>query len=324
MRRREFIAFLGGAATSPLAARAQQGLPVVGFLNSGAAAPMACRVAAFLKGLAETRHAEGRDVTIEYRWAEGNYDRLLAFATEFVRRPVNVIAAGGPPAAQAAKATTSTIPIVFTSGVDPVGAGLVTSFNRPSGNITGVHLQLAGVAEKKLGLLRLLLPQASVIAVLLNPTAPEAEPQSRSLQDAARNIGQTIKILHASNEREIANAFDDIVEQHAQALVVGADPLFFVDYPRLIQLAAQHSIPAIYDIREVVLAGGLMSYGTNLDDAYRQQGNYVGRILKGEKPGDLPVVQSSKFEFVINIKTAKALGIVISDNLMSLADEVIE
>jgi putative tryptophan/tyrosine transport system substrate-binding protein len=325
VRRRDFIKVIAGAAAAwPRAARAQQKLPVVGFLNSGAAATLADRVASFLNGLGEAGYVEGRNVAMEYRWAEGQYQRLPVFAADLVGRQVSVIAAGGPPAAQAAKAATSIIPIVFTSGADPVEAGLVASFNRPGGNVTGVHLFLAGLAEKKLGLLRLLVPQASTIAVLLNPSAAEAEPQSKSVQTAARSIGQQIQILYASNEQEIDAAFASIVARHVGALVVGSDPYFFLRHQQIIALAARHAIPTVYDLRENATAGGLISYGTSLGDAYREAGRYTGRILKGEKPADLPVLQSTKFELVINLKTAKTLGLDISDNFLTLADEVIE
>jgi putative tryptophan/tyrosine transport system substrate-binding protein len=325
MRRREFISLLGGAAAWPLVAGAQQpALPVVGFLNSASPEGYAPMVTAFSQGLKQTGYVEGQNVAMEFRWAEGHYDLLPELAAELVRRQVAVIAAGGPPAALAAKAATSTIPIVFTSGTDPVKLGLVSSFNRPGGNITGVHLFLSELNTKKLGLLRDLLPQAKVIGLLLNPTAENAEPQSRDLQAAGQALGFQIQRVNASSDREFESAFATLVEQRVDALVVGSDPFLNSRRDQLVALAARHAIPAVYEVREFADAGGLMTYGTSIKDAYRQAGAYVGQILKGAKAADLPVMQSTKFEFVINIKTAKTLGIKVPDNVLSLADEVIE
>jgi putative ABC transport system substrate-binding protein len=325
--RREFITLLGDAAVAwPLAARAQQPtMPVVGFLSGAAPGPFTHLVAAFREGLKETGYIEGQNATIEYRWAEGHYERLPVLAVDLVRRQVAVIAAtGGTRAGLAAKAATATIPIVFSSGADPIKAGLVASLNRPGGNITGVYLLIGELDPKKLGLLRELVPHASVIAVLLNPNSAEVRARSAVVQEAARTVGQQIHILHASTERELETAFASLVQLRAGALVVGSDPFFNSRRGQLIALAARYAIPAIYEGREYALAGGLISYGTSLAEGYRQVGLYAGRILKGEKPMDLPIVQSTKFEFVINLKTAKALGFTVPNSMQLLADEVIE
>ena len=326
MRRRDFIKGIAGLTVAwPLVAGAQQpAMPVVGFLNSASPEGYAPMVTAFSQGLKQTGYVEGQNVAMEFRWAEGHYDLLPELAAELVRRQVAVIAAGGPPAALAAKAATSTIPIVFTSGTDPVKLGLVSSFNRPGGNITGVHLFLSELNTKKLGLLRDLLPQAKVIGLLLNPTAENAEPQLRDLQAAGQALGFQIQRVNASSDREFESAFATLVEQRVDALVVGSDPFLDSRRDQLVALAARHAIPAVYEVREFADAGGLMTYGTSIKDAYRQAGAYVGQILKGAKAADLPVMQSTKFEFVINIKTAKTLGIKVPDNVLSLADEVIE
>ena len=326
IRRRELLAVLGGAAVAwPRAARAQQlAMPVVGFLGTTTPDDYASRVTAFHEGLKEAGYIEGQNVAMEYRWPEGRYDRLPMLAADLVRRQVAVIAAGGPSAARAAKAATSTVPIVFTSGDDPVEAGLVRSLNRPGGNITGVHLFLTELNAKKLGLMRDLLPHLQAMAALLNPTSQNADPQSKELQAAGSALGLHIDIFNASSESEIDAAFIAIAQQRLGALVVGNDPFFLGRREQLVALAARHAIPVVYDVREFADAGGLMTYGTNLKNAYRQAGVYVGRILKGEKPADLPVLRSTKFEFVINLKTAKALGLTFPPGLLAIADEVIE
>jgi putative tryptophan/tyrosine transport system substrate-binding protein len=323
MQRRAFIAALAGAAVWPLAARTQQPpIPVIGLLNSLSADwPFGV---AFRQGLKEMGYVEGQNVVIEYRWAEGHYDRLPELAADLVRRQVAVIAAtGGDPSALAAKAATTTIPIVFNVAEDPVKAGLVTSLNRPGGNMTGVSL-LTGALEGKLELLHELVPGAAVIAVLLNPNFMEAGTQSRIVDTAARTLNRQIQILNVSNDRDIDVAFTGMDQQRAGALLVASDPFFFIRREQLVALAARHAVPTIYFVREFVMAGGLMSYGTNFADLYRQLGVYAGRILKGEKPADLPIVQPTKFELVINLKTAKALGLEVPQSLLARADEVIE
>jgi ABC-type uncharacterized transport system substrate-binding protein len=325
VKRREFISLLSGAAAWPLAAHAQQPAgPVVGFLNGGTRDSFVPMVTAFRRGLSEQGYEDGRNVAIEYRWAEGQFGRLPAMATDLVGRNATVIAAFGPPAALAAKAATSTIPIVFVTGFDPVKAGLVASLNRPGGSITGVHLFLIGLESKRLGLLREVVPQAVLMGLLVNPRSPDAGVQSKELQAAAGAIGQQIVVVEAGSDGELDAAFAALAQQRVSALVVAADQFFTVRREQIIALTARYAMPAIYELREYAVAGGLMSYGTSLPEGYYQNGIYVGRILKGAKPADLPIVQSTKFEFVINFKTAKSLGITISDNLLSLADEVIE
>jgi putative tryptophan/tyrosine transport system substrate-binding protein len=326
VKRREFIAGLGSAAAWPLVARAQQPVvPVVGYLSNGSPERDTPSVAAaFRKGLSEMGYAEGRNVTIEYRSAEGHYDRLPGLADELVRRRVAVIAAASTPAALAAKAATATIPIIFLGGVDPVKIGLVASFNRPGGNLTGVTGLSGDLGAKRLGLLHELLPRAGRFAVLIDPNATTGESAPREVQVAAASINQQIEVLHASTNREINTAFESLVQKRVDALLVGSNALFINRTVQLVTLAAHHRVPTIYTTREFVESGGLMSYGSRRLDGYRQAGIYVGRILKGEKPADLPVVQPTKFEFVINLQTARTLGLDIPPTLLALADEVIE
>jgi putative ABC transport system substrate-binding protein len=326
MKRREFITLLGGAviAVRPFAASAQQTLPMVGFVNSGSAQTQALVAAAYRKGLEEVGFAEGKNVLIESRWADGQYDRLPELIADLIKREVTVIMAGGPPAAQAAKTATSSIPVVFTSGDDPVQIGVVTSINHPGGNVTGVHVLFTELESKKLSLLREVVPKAGVVAALVNQTRPTANSQTAELEAAAKKFGQRIQIFHAASEQEIEPAFASMAQAKVDALLVAADAFFNARREQIVLLASRHAIPAIYEQRSFAAAGGLMSYGTNLADSYRQAGVYTGRILKGEKPGDMPVVQASKFELVINLKTAKALGLEVPLHLQQIADEVIE
>jgi putative tryptophan/tyrosine transport system substrate-binding protein len=327
MRRREFITLLGGAAVAlPTTARTQQGrVPVVGYLHSGALAPFSHLVAVFRQGLKEFGYVEGQNVAIEHRWAEGQYDRLPALAGDLVKDQVEVIVAqGGMPSALAAKRATSTIPIVFSVGDDPVKVGLVASLNRPGGNATGVNVLIGALDSKKLGLLREIAPRATVIAVLVNPTLPSAQDRVSSLQKAATAIGQQIQAFYASDEPTLEVTFSRLAQTGVGALVVSSDPFFNSWRDQIVALATRYAIPAIYETREYVMAGGLMSYGTDLAESYRQVGIYTGRILKGDKPADLPVVLSSKFELVINMKTANALGLAVPNSMQLLADEVIE
>jgi len=324
MRRREFIAVLGsGVAGWPLAARAQQTMPMIGFLSGRATAESAAVLAAFRKGLREAGYVEDQNVRIEYRWAEGQSDRLPALASELVRHGVNVIAALGE-SGFAAKAASTSIPIVFGSGGDPVEMGLVASLNRPGGNITGATFLTATLGPKRLGLLRELVPDAEVVALLVGPTTFVARVQISDVQEAARALGQRLVVLDGGSDEKIEAAFAALTAQHINALIVGGDPFFDTRRERLVALAAQHRVPAIYQFRAYAVAGGLMSYGTSIGDMYRLVGFYVGRVLKGERPAELPVMQVTRFELVINLKTAKAIGVKISDNLLSLADEVIE
>jgi putative ABC transport system substrate-binding protein len=330
IKRREFITLLGGVATPsiswPLAARAQsRAMPVVGFLNSRAPDDTLALVAAFRRGLSEHGYVEGRTVTVEYRWGLGQYDRLPALAAELARRPVAVlVATGGEPAALAAKAATSTIPIVFAIGGDAVQAGLVASYNRPGGNATGISILTNTLEAKRLGLLNELVPKAASIGLLVNPTLPQAVLQMKDVQEAARTIGRPIQVAQASTDSEIDQAFESMAQGRIAALIVASDPFYDTRLDKLVALAARHAVPTIFQFREYAAAGGLMSYGIDLPDAYRQVGAYAGRILKGEKPVDLPVTQPTKFEFVINLKTAKALGLIVPAGILAIADEVIE
>jgi len=326
MQRREFITMLGGAVVAwPLIARAQQpSMPVIGFLHFGSPGPFANQTTSFDQGLKETGYVEGQNVAIEYRWADGHYDRLPALATDLVGRKVDVITAIGPPCASAAKNATSMIPIVFTTGTDPVADGLVASLARPGGNLTGISILAVELVPKRLELFSELVPQARVFALLVNPNNGYTEPMIRSVQEAARAKGVQLTILRASTESEINAAFATLVNLHADALVIGDDPFFVARHEQLVALASRYAIPATYQFREFAAAGGLISYGPSLTAAIRQAGIYAGKVLKGVKPAELPVVQPTKFELVINLKTAKALGLDVSLQLQQRADEVIE
>src|SRR5437764_4991329 len=327
MRRRDFIIFLAGAmAALPLAARAQQkAMPVIGVLNTGSPGSSAPFMAAFLQGLSEAGYVEGQNVTIEYRWAEGHYDRLPALAADLVGRKVDLIMAGTPPSALAAKSATSTVPIVFRHGGDPVADGLVASLARPGGNLTGVsQLGDEGLTAKRLELLSELVPQAGVIALLVNPNNSVAERVIQEVQQAARAKGLQLHLLKASSEGEIETAFASLVQLHADALVVAGDPFLTSRREQFAALASRHAVPAIYAWREFVAAGGLISYGASLTAALRLVGAYAAKVLNGAKPADLPVQQSTTFELVINLRTAEALGLTVPQSLLRRADEVIE
>jgi putative ABC transport system substrate-binding protein len=326
VNRRTFIAALGGAAAWPPIAQAQQpAMPVIGFLSSASPDAFGYLVAAFLQGLNNAGYVENQNVTIEYRWAQFHYDRLAALATELVRRPVTVIvASGGVAPTVAAKAATATIPIIFTTGTDPVKTGLVTNLNRPSGNVTGVSFFASSLGAKRLQLLRELLPAVTTVAMLVNPTNPAADPEVLEVQTAARALKIQLQLLTASNDREIDAAFGSLVQRRVDAVLVQTDPLLLGFRTQLLELARRYAVPMIYQFREFAAGGGLISYGPSNADAYRQAGLYTGRILKGEKPADLPVQLPTRFELVINLRTAKALGLEVPSSLLARADEVIE
>jgi putative tryptophan/tyrosine transport system substrate-binding protein len=326
MRRREFITLLGSAAATvwPLAARAQQRVPVIGYLSTGSAESDADRVTGLKAGLNEAGYAEGRNVVIQYRWAEDQYDRLPRLADDLVNREVAVIVAVGTPPALAAKAATSTIPIVFNASIDPVQFGLVAALNRPGGNVTGISVLNVAVMAKRVELLHELVPNAGLVGMLANPTNPFTEPETREMRGAIQLLGLQFQIANASKETDIEAAFASLVQKHAGALVVSADPLFTNNHERIVALAAGNGMPAIYPYRRYPAAGGLISYGTNFVEAWRQTGVYVGQILKGAKPADLPVQQVTKLDLVINMKTAKTLGLTVPLSLLGRADEIIE
>jgi putative tryptophan/tyrosine transport system substrate-binding protein len=326
VKRREFITLIGVAAAWPLAARAQQpAMPVVGFLHGGSPGTRAPLVAAFLKGLNETGYVEGRNVVMKYSWADDQNGRLPALAADLVRAHVAVIAAvGGKPSAFAAKGATLSIPIVFIAGSDPVTAGLVRSMARPGGNITGVNMFTIELQAKRLGLLHELVPAASIIVQFVDPNFPPSDSIASEVEKAAHALGLHVIVLKTSSEHDIDAAFATMVQVQASALLVGAGPFFNSRRNQIVALAARHAIPAVYEFRDSALAGGLMSYGTSLADAYRQSGVYTGRILKGEQPADMPVLQPTQFELVLNLKTAKALGLTIPPGVLAIADDVIE
>jgi putative ABC transport system substrate-binding protein len=326
MKRREFFGVLGGAAAAwPLAAHAQQPLPLIGFLNSGSREPLEHLAAAFRQGLSEAGYVEGQNLTIDYRWAEGAYDRLPTLANDLIRRQVAVIFAGAPQAALAAKAATTTIPIVFTSGGNPVQLGLVSSLSRPGGNVTGVSFLLNELTVKRLELLCQLVPNAALIGFLVNPTRGTSyEAEMRDTSEGAQTLALRLHVLEASTEAEIDGAFRNLVQQKGDGLLIGTDTFFLTRRHQITALAAYLAIPAMYNAREYVVDGGLLSYAPSFTDVYRQAGVYTARILKGAKPAELPVMQPTKFELTVNLKTVKALGLMVPDKLLAIADEVIE
>jgi len=324
MRRREFITLLGGVATMPFAALAQQQIPVIGFLSASSEAAVAGQLSAFRRGLSETGFIEGRNVAIEYRWAEGQYQRLPAMAAELVARPVSLILAQAPPAALAAKVATANIPIVFVVGFDPVGAGLVTDLSKPGGNATGMTLLSYALGQKRLEMVRDLSPKASVVAMLVNPVSPDAAAEIRSVQTGAQALGIKLAMFNASTAAEIEKVFDGIAGQRPDALLIGTDPFYIDQREAIVTRAGQLPLPAIYPFRQFPEVGGLMSYGTNIPNSYRQAGIYAGKILNGANPAELPVVQPATFELVINLKTARKQHIDIPATLHARSDEVIE
>jgi putative ABC transport system substrate-binding protein len=326
MRRREFITLLGGAVASPLAARAQQpALPVIGFMSGRSPGDSTHLVAAFRQGLAENGFVEGQTVAIEFRWADGDYDRLPALAADLVSRKVAVlVGVGGDISAVVAAKATRTIPVVFGMGGDPVKAGLVASFNRPGGNVTGYTVLTSEMESKRLGLMRELVPGVSLIGILVNPQLPATVQELADLEPAAKGVNQQLFVARADNDAELDTALASFVQQRVGAFLVTSAPFFDTRMNRIVSFAAQNRLPAIYQFREYAVAGGLISYGPNIVESYRNAGVYVGRILKGEKPADLPVLQPTKFDFVINLKTAKALGLTVPPTLLAEAGEVIE
>ena len=326
VRRREFITLLGGVAAAwPLAARAQQSaMPVVGFLNTGSPEPLRGQIAAFHDGMKQAGFIERQNFAIEYRWAEGQYDRLPALVADLIQRPVTILVAAPTPSALAAKAATSTLPVVFVSGVDPVKFGLVASLNRPGGNVTGVSFFTTALETKRLGLLHELLPQARVLAALINPNNPAAENQSKELTEAGRAIGVQLHLVNAASETDFDAVFAKLAQQNIGGLLISGDAFFNSRRAQLVAMAARHAVPTMYEWREFAHAGGLISYGTSSAEAYRQAGIYAARILNGTKPADLPVMQSTRFELVINLKTVKALGLTVPSGVLAIADEVIE
>ena len=322
--RRKFLATLGGAAAAWPARAQQAAMPVIGFLGAGAREPLRQQIAAFFEGLKESGYVEGQNVTVKYRFAEGRFDQFPALASDLVRSGVAVLFVASNAGALAARQATTTVPIIFSVGEDPIASGLVPSLSRPGGNLTGVYQLTNGLEAKRLGLLHEMAPKATIIGLLVNPTYSGAEDQLHEVQEAVASLGVQLVIVRANVESDFDVAFSTLIQQRATALLVGASPFFNIRRQQLVVLAARYSLPAIYEWRDFAAAGGLMSYGTSLADAYREAGVYAGRILKGAKPADLPVVQSTKFEFVINLPTARALGIEIPPTLLARADEAIE